>query len=434
MSEERRAAPVTRPDPDADTPGQRSPSASDEHPTPPDTDPTVADSLGDSIPPSGGSSASADDAAAALRPAASRDMGARRRSRMLRIPDDEISRPNPAVSEPSPSPPAPRPTETAGSRPAENAEAPPIASPTVDAPRVAVSDAPRIATSAIPRPAVSTVPRPAPAAARPVESAGVRPVENAEPRPAEGPVLLTPMRIINIGPSEPTPSPMPPSLYGAGEIPGSPSKLATKGSRRPGPTSTRRLPQRRPLPSSRSPPTTSSRIDSEPSEPAPVSVEPTSFEQLGGEPSVPPPAPVAVATVHEPDSEDIALDDDLATPAVPHVERTKLPGERHSDPGSEISVEDLLAVDAAPSPRAPMPSAQARPGGPSQAPVPPKLPLVIVPPHVGTMAPQPADGATARRKGRLWWEDLFNDDYLRTCERLTDAQISSRRSTSSRIA
>ena len=41
------------------------------------------------------------------------------------------------------------------------------------------------------------------------------------------------------------------------------------------------------------------------------------------------------------------------------------------------------------------------------------------------MAPQPADGATARRKGRLWWEDLFNDDYLRTCERLTDEQLSS---------
>jgi SAM-dependent methyltransferase len=43
-----------------------------------------------------------------------------------------------------------------------------------------------------------------------------------------------------------------------------------------------------------------------------------------------------------------------------------------------------------------------------------------VPPHTG---PQGTDGSAQRRKGRLWWEDLFNDDYLRTCERLTDEQV-----------
>ncbi len=34
-----------------------------------------------------------------------------------------------------------------------------------------------------------------------------------------------------------------------------------------------------------------------------------------------------------------------------------------------------------------------------------------------------SDTPGSRRKGRLWWEDLFNDDYLRACEKLTDEQI-----------
>ena len=36
---------------------------------------------------------------------------------------------------------------------------------------------------------------------------------------------------------------------------------------------------------------------------------------------------------------------------------------------------------------------------------------------------QNAEPAGGRRKARLWWEELFNDDYLRTMERITDAQI-----------
>jgi SAM-dependent methyltransferase len=39
------------------------------------------------------------------------------------------------------------------------------------------------------------------------------------------------------------------------------------------------------------------------------------------------------------------------------------------------------------------------------------------------MGPQAAESTGPRRKGRLWWEDLFNDDYLRTMEKVTDAQI-----------
>jgi SAM-dependent methyltransferase len=70
----------------------------------------------------------------------------------------------------------------------------------------------------------------------------------------------------------------------------------------------------------------------------------------------------------------------------------------------------------------PVPPATAKKG--SVQPLPPaKPPLVIVPPHVGTLGPQSGEGSGLRRKGRLWWEDLFNDDYLRTCEKLTDEQI-----------
>jgi SAM-dependent methyltransferase len=39
------------------------------------------------------------------------------------------------------------------------------------------------------------------------------------------------------------------------------------------------------------------------------------------------------------------------------------------------------------------------------------------------MSQQPAESSGLRRKGRLWWEDLFNDDYMRTAEKLSDAQI-----------
>ena len=60
----------------------------------------------------------------------------------------------------------------------------------------------------------------------------------------------------------------------------------------------------------------------------------------------------------------------------------------------------------------------------SAPPVPrPRPPLVIVPPHMGKVVAPPTDGASSQRKGRLWWEDLFNDDYLRAAERIEDAQI-----------
>jgi SAM-dependent methyltransferase len=140
------------------------------------------------------------------------------------------------------------------------------------------------------------------------------------------------------------------------------------------------------------------------------------------------------------DAEEVRFEDDALTPALPRVDVSPPDTDRRSDPGDapEISAEDLVAVEAAPTPvRAPVelpPMRLRTPSHTSQSPLPPppvtvkpalpsRPPLVIVPPHVGSMAPQTNESIGPRRKGRLWWEELFNDDYLRTMERVTDAQI-----------
>jgi SAM-dependent methyltransferase len=146
-------------------------------------------------------------------------------------------------------------------------------------------------------------------------------------------------------------------------------------------------------------------------------------EEQEEETSEPPPSIVSVED--EDEDEEVRFDDDIA------------PADRRSEPGDEITPEEV--VEEAPRPHAdvpPMPSM--RPRLTSTPPVPPpakrpavpppsgpssKPPLVIVPPHVGAVAPQSSESSGLRRKGRLWWEDLFNDDYLRTCEKLTDEQI-----------
>jgi SAM-dependent methyltransferase len=138
-------------------------------------------------------------------------------------------------------------------------------------------------------------------------------------------------------------------------------------------------------------------------------------------------------------AEEVRFEDDAPTPMVPLVELAADPdSDRRSDPGDapEISLEDMVAVEAVPAPapvRAVVELPPMRSRLPSQPPVTPVVakpvlvaprpPLVIVPPHVGNMGPQAIESMGPRRKARLWWEELFNDDYLRTMERITDAQI-----------
>jgi SAM-dependent methyltransferase len=52
-------------------------------------------------------------------------------------------------------------------------------------------------------------------------------------------------------------------------------------------------------------------------------------------------------------------------------------------------------------------------------------PMVIVP-QVSPLAPPPiTEGAasSSRKRARPWWEELFNDDFIRTMAKITDAQI-----------
>ncbi|MFO0668818.1 MAG: methyltransferase domain-containing protein [Polyangiaceae bacterium] len=80
-------------------------------------------------------------------------------------------------------------------------------------------------------------------------------------------------------------------------------------------------------------------------------------------------------------------------------------------------------AQAAPAPAAtPAAPAQREPREARDAEGGPKSPRVIVPPHASPLAPQPPE-QTARKRQRPWWEDLFNDDYIRTMAKITDEQI-----------
>lgn len=142
---------------------------------------------------------------------------------------------------------------------------------------------------------------------------------------------------------------------------------------------------------------------------------------------------VAVATTVGSDDEvEIRFEDDTLAADAHRVAPPSSPdGERRSDPGEapEIAAEDLVAIEV-PKPAGGIPPLRAKVA--SQPPIPPptrpappipRTPLVIVPPHVGNMPAAQAEAAGARRKARLWWEELFNDDYLHAMERVTDDQI-----------
>lgn len=50
--------------------------------------------------------------------------------------------------------------------------------------------------------------------------------------------------------------------------------------------------------------------------------------------------------------------------------------------------------------------------------------LIVTPSVAGALAPPPMNEAAAQRKRtRPWWEELFNDDFLRASEKLTERQI-----------
>ena len=168
------------------------------------------------------------------------------------------------------------------------------------------------------------------------------------------------------------------------------------------------------------------------------------------------------------DSEEIPIDLDAADPSSDSLATSpRLPvaldsedikleeGDRLTEPDSEIEPDDLVSVESLPTPPPPpkttgkmpgvkippSPSAStlmsgmatpvAAPSAPKDvvaAPMtPPKRqpssPAILVPP-VGALAPPPmTDSAAMRKKTRPWWEELFNDDFIRTMAKVTDGQI-----------
>lgn len=200
--------------------------------------------------------------------------------------------------------------------------------------------------------------------------------------------------------------------------------------------------------------------------------------------------PIVTDDVPDPSGEDLATRPRL--PDGPDSEEIKIDdGDRVTDPADapEIDPDDLVSVESMPRPGnvagkypafkaptgaaaalaaatpqappvAPTPSAPAvspaaapppvasapvaapsnpSPGG-GAAPTPrissPELPALATPgsafrpaqnlvvPAVGALAPPPMNETAAhRKKGRPWWEDLFNDDFIRTMAKISESQI-----------
>jgi SAM-dependent methyltransferase len=124
------------------------------------------------------------------------------------------------------------------------------------------------------------------------------------------------------------------------------------------------------------------------------------------------------------------------------------PPPRSSEPGelAEVSAEDFVSVEAVPARivgKGPVPAppnhapAKSSALTPTAAPAvskpvapPPPPPLAAPPPRLvpvpgsSPLAPPPmSETAATRRRARPWWEELFNDDFIRTMARITDAQI-----------
>jgi len=160
------------------------------------------------------------------------------------------------------------------------------------------------------------------------------------------------------------------------------------------------------------------------------------LEDAATQPVLPqaPSTPNGVSVELDAEEEEVAFEDEGLTPALPRAAAVEVvaPSDRSTDPGdaTELSNDDVVAVEAVPMRRVlhdVPPMRPPLPSQPSAVPAPPKTPskppLVIVPPHVASVRPQIVESIGPRRKGRFWWEELFNDDYLRTMEKLTDKQV-----------
>src|SRR5262249_50660942 len=147
--------------------------------------------------------------------------------------------------------------------------------------------------------------------------------------------------------------------------------------------------------------------------------------------------PMRALAPTEPEGEEVRFDEEEA-PRLP-------PAPRKSDPAAEISADDLVSIESVPAPSTRHPAvatlqgaAQSKPSKPRPASRPPAAqqaktpstaparPRMIVPSAGSSPLAPPPMGETApsgRRRARPWWEELFNDDFIRTMAKVTDEQI-----------
>lgn len=161
--------------------------------------------------------------------------------------------------------------------------------------------------------------------------------------------------------------------------------------------------------------------------PAPVSLEEAevSAEDLVSVDSTPSPHPLPIQPVAVPVSA-AAL---MAGATAPAPNPRPLP----SQPEASLHVEPTIEAPSAPkvpvAPVSPIASVAPPPKTPSNPPVvparsSPSLEASAVAPSIGALSPPPMSEAAAhRKKGKPWWEDLFNDDFIRTQSKVTDGDI-----------
>jgi SAM-dependent methyltransferase len=145
-------------------------------------------------------------------------------------------------------------------------------------------------------------------------------------------------------------------------------------------------------------------------------------------------------TAKEASGPDIVVEEDVDSAPSPApasdadvVALDSVPPPRSSESGElvEVMPEDVVSIESPPlkiaASKVVLPSPLASPvaSKPPPTPSPRPPPLLLVPGLASPLAPPPVNeaSAAARRKARPWWEELFNDDFIRTMAKVTDAQI-----------
>lgn len=132
-------------------------------------------------------------------------------------------------------------------------------------------------------------------------------------------------------------------------------------------------------------------------------------------------------------SEATALGEDAAEAALRALDERDLARETaKTAEAAELEADDVMAEEPVAHSR-PVPVSSVPPrrlsGAPSSRadgrapPLPPTIQRTVIAPAGSTPTPASVADSSQRRKARLWWEEMFGEDYLRATGKITDAQI-----------